>query len=223
MKDTSFNHRARLQLAPAFTLIEIIIVMSIILTLMTIGSFGIKNVTKASGVGMAVPIAEGVFAQARALALEKGGARVLIHATNNSAVNLHRERYLRYMVVQYKDGLNWITASRGITLPDGVFFVRSLSQQGTAPDLSTVAVTLPGNSASTCYYYEFNSQGMITDPAPSGNDVPRFVIRAGMLAPGQAAPTASASGGEKNAGGFVIWRNGGTSIFRHPDQIDPNL
>ena len=37
-----------------FTLIELIVVMTIIATLMTIGSFGISNFTKAKGVGMAV-------------------------------------------------------------------------------------------------------------------------------------------------------------------------
>ena len=235
MKDTSFNHRTRFQLAPAFTLIELIVVISIIATLMTIGSFGLKNVTKASGVGMAVPIAEGVFAQARALAMEKGtDARVLIHADNDTVVSLNRERNLRYMVVQYLEDDQgtvdpnddvWTTASRGITLPDGVFFSSRLSGLGTAPDVNVAPVnpTLPGGVASICRYYQFNSQGIITDPAPNGNDVPRFVIRAGMLAPGQTEATASSSGGEKNAGGFVIWRTGRTSVFRHPDQIDPAL
>ncbi len=71
--------------------------------------------------------------------------------------------------------------------------------------------------------YEFNSQGIITSPPPTngtayGNDVPRFVIRAGSLPPGDTEPIPASGAGERNAGGFVIWKNGRTAVFRHPDQ-----
>ena len=52
-----------------------------------------------------------------------------------------------------------------------------------------------------------------------GNDVPRFVIRAGSLPPGSTEPIAASGAGERNVGGFVIWKNGRTAVFRHPDQV----
>ena len=66
--------------AAGYSLLELLIVISIMATLMTVGSFGIKNFSKASGVSAAIPIAQGVFSQARSLAIEKGtNTRVLMH------------------------------------------------------------------------------------------------------------------------------------------------
>ena len=48
--------------------------------------------------------------------------------------------------------------------------------------------------------------------------MPRFVIRAGSLPPGTTEPIAASGAGERNVGGFVIWKNGRTAVFRHPDQ-----
>lgn len=212
--------------AAAFTLVEMLVVITIITILLTVGALGLKNLSKGSGVSAGLPVAEAVFAEARSMAIGKGtNARVLIHAENNSADETHRERYLKYMAVAYEeldaDGNpngNWILAARGSSLPDGVYFTKTLSENN-APALSTMTITLPGNSSSTCYYYQFNSEGMITDPQVSGDSVPRFVIRVGSLPPGADEPIAS-SDAEKNMGGFVIWRSGRTSVFRHPDQIE---
>jgi len=145
---------------------------------------------------------------------------VMMHADNRTD-SLNRERNLRYMVVQYQDDADeWVTASKGVKLPEGVFYSVDLSNLGDAPNTSQSSGNLPGGQVQNCRTYEFNSQGIITSPEPVGNNVPRFVIRAGSLAPGQAKPKAVSGAGEKNAGGFVIWRNGRTSVFRHTDQIN---
>ncbi|MDG1357326.1 MAG: prepilin-type N-terminal cleavage/methylation domain-containing protein [Akkermansiaceae bacterium] len=213
--------------ASGYSLLELLVVISLIAVLMTVGSFGIKNFSKASGVSSGVPIAQGVFAQARALAIEKGtNTRVMMHCDNRTD-SLNRERNLRYMVVQYEDTKNtevttddeWVTASKGVKLPEGVFYSVSLSNRTTAPDTTLSSGPLPGGAVQNCRVYEFNSQGIITSPVPVANNVPRFVIRAGSLPPGQTEPIPASGAGERNVGGFVIWRNGRTSVFRHPDQV----
>ena len=221
--------------AAAFSLLELLVVISIIAVLMTIGSYGIKNFSKASGVSAAIPIAQGVFSQARSLAIEKGtDTRVLIQ-TDNDAVNmLNRERNLRYMLVQYLDTKEtevttddeWLAASKGVYLPEGVYYSIDLSNLSNAPDVTVVTTSMPGLASDTvaCRNYEFNSQGIITSPPPTngtayGNDVPRFVVRAGNLPPGRLKAIAASGAGESNASGFVIWKNGRTAVFRHPDQI----
>lgn len=216
----------RTRRAAAFTLVEMLVVITIITILLTVGALGLKNLSKGSGVSAGLPVAEAVFAEARAIAIGRGTkARVLVHAENNRNDEVHRERYLKYMAVAYEelddDGNptgNWKIASRGSSLPDSVYFVRSLSEEKNAPTLNKMTITLPGNSSTSCYFYEFNSEGMITNPTISGNSVPRFVIRVGSLPPGQDEPVA-ASEAQNNMGGFVIWRSGRTSVFRHPDQI----
>ena len=134
MRTTPPFRQARMR-AAGFSLLELLVVISLIAVLMTIGSFGIKNFSKASGVSSGIPIAQGVFAEARALAIERGtNTRVMMHADNRTD-SLNRERNLRYMVVQYEDGTNWITASKGVKLPESVFYSVDLSNLGPSTSL----------------------------------------------------------------------------------------
>ncbi len=207
-------------MAPGFTLVEMLVVISIITVMLTVGSLGLRNLSKARGVSAGLPIAEAVFAEARSVALGKGTkTRVLISAEQDN-----HDRYLRYMAIAYmelnNDGQetgNWIIASRGSKLPEGVYFTKKLSENNALP-VDDMTIKLPGSSPSPCYYYEFNSEGLITNPEINGNSVPRFVIMAGSLPPGASEPRATGDN-KQNIGGFVIWRSGNTSVFRHPKQI----
>ena len=210
--------------APAFTLVEMLVVITIITVLLTLGAVGLKDMAKAGGVSAGLPVAEAIFAEARAMAIGKGTkARVVIHGTHDKTDEYHRERYLRYMAIQYLDTQGtddvWVMASKGVSLPKGVYFMKTLSETGGLTIKSESDIELPGKSDTTCFYYVFNAEGMISDPSPSGDSVPRFVIASGSLAPDATEPTIR----DKNVGGFVIWRAGGTSLIRHPDQIDPTL
>jgi len=228
MKNHSPRLRSHFLAAPAFTLVEMLVVITIITVMLSIGALGLRNLSKASGVSAGLPIAEGVFAEARTIAVGKGTkTRVLLHAQMDRDDEFHRERFLRYMAVAYQEldaaGEpvldSWIVASRGSLLPEGVYFSPELSKLN-APVLNTMNIKLPGKSDTDCYYYEFNAEGLMVDPVVAGDVVPRFVVRAGSLPPGALEPIAT-SEGKKNMGGFVIWRSGRTSLFRHPDQIDP--
>ena len=230
MKHTSSspkNSQPRyLAVAPAFTLIELLVVITLITVLLTVGAMGLKNMAKSSGVGAGIPIAEAIFSEARSLAIGTGRpTRVLIHAQSDSKDEYHRERFLRYMAIAQepvdKDGNVgvWEVVSKGVNLPKGVYFSKRLSEKAGVSLPSTMTITLPGKSSTTCNYYEFNAEGLISEPVPAGDKVPAFVIASGSLPPGKTEPIIKG----KNVGGFVIWRTGRTSVFRHPNQIDSSL
>lgn len=209
-----------------FTLVEMLVVISIMAVLLTIGSMGLRNLSKATGVSAGVPIAESLFSEARSQAISKGTkTRLLIHAQNNANDEFHRERYLRYMAIAAEKlddtGLptgEWEIISKGVSLPQGVYFMKELSQIN-APELLTMDIVLPGNSETNCYYYEFNTEGLISKPEITEDEVPRFVIQAGNLPPGKDEPIISENN-KRSMSGFVIWRSGRTSLFRSPDQIE---
>lgn len=218
-----------------FTLIELIVVMTIIATLMTIGSFGISNFTKAKGVGMAVSTSQAIVSEAALIAklngtppYAGGRTRLLIHTDSSKTGVEDRKRYLRFLIIQrLADDMNtpdeaddeWEFAARGTYLPDGGFYSVALSNQ---PDLQipTVSVTLPGDADETvCSYYEFKGVAGISTLITKPGAGARFVISGGVLPPGAAEPIRNEKSGKKNVGGFMIWRNATTSTIRHPDQI----
>jgi hypothetical protein len=59
--------------------------------------------------------------------------------------------------------------------------------------------------------YEFNSEGICLTPGAS------FIIGTGVRPDGQ-EPRATGEG-KRDFAGFVVWRNGRTSLFRGPDEI----
>ncbi len=70
------------------------------------------------------------------------------------------------------------------------------------------------------YSYEFNAEGICATPGAS------FVLGSGARGlSGSAltsAPKVTASA-KRDFGGFVVWRNGSTSVFRNPAQISSQL
>ena len=61
-------------------------------------------------------------------------------------------------------------------------------------------------------------------PAPDTERLTATMCRALSSEPvayrlGRLEPIPASGAGERNVGGFVIWKNGRTAVFRHPDQV----
>lgn len=210
-----------------FTLVEMLVVIAIMSILMTVGAIGLNGLA-GKGVTSGVATAESLFDEARTIAVsQRTRARVLIakSLTNNSADNLRR------IVVASEalkaDGTpdtdNWVLSSRGTLLPEQTFFSQTFSKKdqvaGTgAIDEVTSLTGAKSNLAGSYFYYEFNSEGICSNPGTS------FVIGTGIRSP--SAPTAApkvGSSSKRDFGGFVIWSNGRTSSFRSPTQISSEI
>ena len=207
-----------------FSLVELLAVMTIIAILLSLASVGISKIGKGQGITSGIALAEGLVSSARSIAKGQGTtARLIIHSELNDDDPVERDRYRRLMMVVYREidpetGLEKQTWSRSgvpVFLPDQVYFSVERSQKevaigGNLPRDSFQLTNDPSDTAE-CYYYEFNSQGICTTPGAS------FVLENGAR-PNNEEKAILGKG--KNIGGFVIWRNGSTSMIRDINQID---
>lgn len=206
-----------------FTLVEMLVVIAIMSILMTAGAIGLSGVG-GKGVTSGVAAAESLFDEARSIAVgQRTRARVLVakNLTNNKADNLRR-------IVVVSEELNpdgtpktgsWILSSRGTVLPDQTFFSQEFSKKdqksGTGLDTPVTLTTTKSAYQGTYYAYEFNAEGICTTPGAS------FVVGSGVRPVNKPddKPRITSSA-KRDFGGFVVWRNGRTSMFRSPDQMD---
>lgn len=227
----------------AFTLVEMLVVIAIISILMTAGSIGLSGMG-GKGVTSGVATAESLFDEARTTAVGRNiRACVLVGQTMNN----NPGDDLRRIVVAYEQvGANgkptdpnnanptWVLSSRGAVLPDQTFFSSKFSKKdhaggSGAPDIinDSAIRDASGNALKptspfkgSYYIYEFNSQGICKTPGAS------FIIGMGsrpLSKAATAAPPKATAGAKKDFGGFVIWRNGRTSVFRSPQQMGSNV
>jgi prepilin-type N-terminal cleavage/methylation domain-containing protein len=207
------------RLLGGFSLIELLVVILIISLLLTLGAVGLRGITGGNGVGAAVATSEAVFDEARSIAVGKGTkARVLVDVNDPQDT----ETYLRRIVVAYQKldeqgepTQEWELASRALNLPEKTFFSRSYSKKNHETESGQIdEMTLSINKRAfdgRYVYYEFNSEGICTTPGAS------FVVGSGMRPTGE-EPRVTGDG-KRDFAGFVVWRNGRTSLFRGPDQI----
>lgn len=230
------SHHPKLSRPPrkaGFSLIELLTVIAIISILMTVGAIGIGSLLGGKGVTSGVASAESVFDEARSTAVsQRTKARVLIDATNP-----RNPTYLRRMLVAFEEldengnpkTNQWTISNRGVMLPDSVYFSKTFSKKSISSggEIDKMMLSNAGRDfIGEYYYYEFNEEG-ICRPA-SGSDVPvgnekpgnaTFVIGTGVREPNGEQPRVTAAT-KRDFGGFVIWRNGRTSVFRTPSQIN---
>lgn len=207
------------RLLGGFSLIELLVVILIISLLLTLGAVGLRGITGGNGVGAAVATSEAVFDEARSIAVGKGTkARVLVDVNDPQ----DNENYLRRIVVAFQKldeqgepTEEWELASRATNLPEKTFFSRNYSKkdhEAGSGDIEEMTLTIDKRQFDGRYlYYEFNSEGICTSPGAS------FVVGSGMRPTGE-DPRVTGDG-KRDFAGFVVWRNGRTSLFRGPDQI----
>ncbi|MGB6219802.1 prepilin-type N-terminal cleavage/methylation domain-containing protein [Haloferula sp.] len=213
-----------------FTLVELLVVILIITILLTIGAAGFRN-AGGKGVSTALPSTEAIFDEARSVAVGKGTrSRVLIDVDDPDS----ESNYLRRMFVVYEETddngepieNSWKLASKAYIFPPKTYFSRVYSKKnhragsGELENMTLSGVSGLYNSDGDGYlYYEFNAEGICTTGL-TGTDynAPSFVIGNGARARGSLEPRTT-SDGRRDFGGFVIWRNGATSVFRNPTQI----
>lgn len=217
--------RARVaRVARGFTMIEILTVIAIIAVLMSVASVGIQKMDAGQATSTALAVSEALFDEARSAAVGRGTrSRILIH---NDPSEEERGRYLRYMAVAVlnQDG-EWEVTSRGTTLPSGVYF-DAVSSSATSDRVTgigtygTASIELPGEnrSSTSCYYYEFNAEGLCVNGDSGETPGAAFILVGGVLTPNEDTPRMK----DNNRVGFIVWRNGRSSLIRNPDQIASN-
>lgn len=222
----------------AFTLVEMLVVIAIMSVLMTVGSIGLSSMS-GKGVTSGVANAEAIFDEARTTAVGRSLRSCVLVAktlTNNPADDLRR------MVVAYEEidpatslakdptnpDPNWELSSRGAVLPDQVFFSQNFSKKDHAtgadpvPTIDSAKILNVKTSFAGSYFiYQFNSEGICSTPGAS------FIIGNGARNTTKAAIIPNlphlTSAGKRDFGGFVIWRNGRTAMFRSPDQMGSTI
>jgi len=209
--------------AQAFTLVEMLVVIAIMSILVTAGAVGLTGIG-GKGVTSGVSVADSMFDEARTLAVgQRVKSRLLIarNLTNNATENL---RKIIIVTEELDDDGNvkpnsWVVSSRGTLLPDKTFFSQDFSKENQESGIGLIpSAPLTGSNITSSYrgeyfYYEFNAEGIISTPGAS------FIIGNGARpVDGNSKPRVT-SDGTRDFGGFVIWRNGRTSVFRNPSQM----
>ncbi len=229
----------------AFTLVEMLVVIAIISILMSVAVVGINGMG-GKGVTSGVATAESIFNEARTVAIGKSlRTCVLVAKTLDNTPS----EDLRRMLVAYEEvvkdpttgelkpsdeqdptKLNWTLSSRAVLLPEQTFFSGLFSMKshesasGNLDEISSTRFTGTTKPAhvGTYYIYPFNAQGICAPIGQADGQGMSFIIGNGVRNNTQsstAAPPKVTSSAKKDFGGFVIWRNGSTSVFRTPDQM----
>jgi prepilin-type N-terminal cleavage/methylation domain-containing protein len=214
----------------AFTLVELLVVISIILiasSIIFIGGTGGDGAKLSSAQRIVSGIAQGARGQA---ILKNAETRLIIYAGADQNADGDPEKWQRFFGIVYQDPDNanqWIAATQGTFLPDGIYFnpTLSASKSGASWNTSnTMQIEYPlvtpqsGSSGPDYYYYEFNSNGTMA----TGFDNAWLVLQAGTLRPVSGTLSVDFSE-DKNANlktALIFRRVGTTTPVNDPGDIN---
>ena len=207
-------NQTQLARCKAFTLIELLVVISIILIASSIIFIG-GNSGAGSSLSSSLRIVSGIAQGARGQAILKNAETRLI--INNDPSDL--EKYRRFFGIVYEDNDNsgqWIAATQGTYLPDGIYFDPTLlsSASSSRMNLEYPRINAVSESGSNYYYYTFNSNGT------SANANDWLPIRAGNLdATCSLVPYDSAGETAFLKAALIFRRAGTTTPVTDPDAV----
>jgi prepilin-type N-terminal cleavage/methylation domain-containing protein len=205
-----------------FTLIELLVVISLILVA---SSFIFIGGNPGSGVALsaATRIVSGIAQGARGQAiLKQAKTRLIIH----NDLDADADKYRRYFGIVYEsqpDSDEWIAATQGTYLPEGIYFDPGLSENHAWSTSATMTLEYPRTVAKAVgtgeefYYYEFKRNGT----AASGFENDWLVLRAGTLRPDETGDLDIVVEAEQAAitSALILRRSGTTTMVNDPDDI----
>jgi prepilin-type N-terminal cleavage/methylation domain-containing protein len=225
----------------AFTLVELLVVISIILlasSIIFIGGSGGDGAKLSSAQRIVSGIAQGARGQA---ILKNAPTRLIIYS--DVAANEDNEKKLRYFGIVQEltstaDGTSqgWVAATQGTYLPEGVYFNPDASQSSGSTSAgsqswnksNTMDVAYPRLTVESSndaggqeeyYYYEFDSNGTV-----SSNFMNNWlVLQAGTLKPGAGGSLAVDFTEEENVNlktALIFRRAGTTTRVNDPGDIN---
>ena len=226
--DTS-GYMSSMQRNKAFTLIELLIVLGLIMvasSVMVISSGNNDGVALKSSQRIVSSIAQGARGQA---ILKQTPTRILIYADRGA--NRDEDKYLRFFGIITQDPENpnkWVAATKGNYLSKGIFFMPKLTaminggQNSSAGKMRLEYPRLKPQVAGTgeeYFYYEYNLNGTMAK---------RFInawllIGAGALRPNEVGNLDVAFDDPSKSGlksGLIFRRVGSTSLVTDPNQIE---
>jgi len=217
----------------AFTLIELLVVISIILiatSILFVGAGGGGGGVKLSSAQRIVSsIAQGARGQAL---LKNADTRLIIYSDTNTEGD--HEKLLRYFGIVYRvedsagGSPQWVAATQGTYLPEGVYFDPDLSQANNFPAMATVNLEYPRQSpreegtGPEFYYIEFNANGTVKSPEFVNS---WLVLRAGTLKPndeGDLEVDFSEEDKQSLKSALIFRRVGTTTSVTDPSEISGN-
>ena len=201
-----------------FTLIELLVVISIIVIAASI-LFVAGRGGEGSALGASQRIISGIAQGARGQAILKNAtSRLIIYS--EAAANADAEKKLRFFGIVYEDNDNpgqWIAATQGTYLPEGIYFDPAPSDAVGGFNLQYPrAVTTAVGGGDQYYYYEFQPNGTVATAFANA----ALTFRAGTLRPndgGTLEPDFTDPEQEYTASGFLLRRVGTLTPINDPE------